>query len=214
MRLEFNRALGARSFIALALAGLAPAALAAPFIDAAGDLINGFTSAANADLDIVEVEAFFDTTTSKFIFTSKSAGAIGTTASSSFVWGINRGAGTAGFAANGITNVFFDRVVRIVPGGTSQIAGGGLPAINLDPGAVTIVGSTIRAEVPASLLPSTGFAFSNYTVNLWPRTSAPGGFAGISDFAPDNANLSLTVIPAPASLGLLAVAGLVARRRR
>ncbi|GDY00190.1 hypothetical protein LBMAG48_25930 [Phycisphaerae bacterium] len=204
------------SMVAAALAMLAgTSAFGALITDAQGDLINGFTSAANADLDVLTAEAIYNNVNNTFTFTATVAGNVGTTATASYVWGVNRGAGTAGFAANGLTNVLFDRVVRLVPGGTSQIAGGGLPAINLDPGAVSFSGTTITAVVSANLLPSTGFTFSNYTVNLWPRTTAPAGFAGISDFAPDSSNAAVTVVPAPASLGVFAgVAGLVLRRRR
>ena len=196
------------------LFALTATANAALITDAAGDLINGFNAATNPDLDVLTAEVFFNNITNEFTFTSTLAGAPGTTAGSSYVWGVNRGAGTAGFAANGITNVFFDRVVRLVPGGTSQIAGGGLPAINLASGAVTISGNSITAVVAASLLPSTGFTPDNYTVNLWPRLNAPGGFAGISDFAPDNSNAAVTVIPAPAGVLTLAMAGVFATRRR
>ena len=138
----------------------------------------------------------------------------GTTATASYVWGVNRGAGTAGFGANGLPNVLFDRVVRLVPGGTSQIAGGGLPAINLDPGAVTFSGNSMTAVFPATLLPSTGFQPGAYTLNLWPRVTAPSGFAGISDFAPDANNFAVTVVPAPAGVLVIGGAALGLRRRR
>lgn len=210
MRTAMNRLF----FVTLALSAGAAGASAAPFIDGAGDLLNGFNAGTSPDLDILESEAFYDSVANTFTFTSRSAGAIGTTAGSSFVWGVNRGAGTAGFAANGINNVFFDRVVVLTPGGVSRIAGGGLAAINLDPAAVTISGSTISVVLSAALLPSTGFEFSNFTVNLWTRTAAPSGFAGISDFAPDNSNIGVTVIPAPASLLAVAGGALLARRRR
>lgn len=211
-----NKSTVSAAALASTLAFLAGTNASAAIInDAQGDLINGFTSAANADLDVLLAEAIYNNVDNTFTFNATLAGNVGTTATASYVWGVNRGAGTAGFAANGLPNVLFDRVVRLVPGGTSQIAGGGLPAINLDPGSVVINGATISAVIPGSLLPSTGFALSNYTVNLWPRTTAPAGFAGISDFAPDTNNASVTVIPAPATiaaLGGFALAGL--RRRR
>ncbi|MBY0313531.1 MAG: hypothetical protein K2W85_15810 [Phycisphaerales bacterium] len=210
-----SRSTTIRSFAALALMALgAPLAMGAPVTDPAGDLLNGFSAAANPDLDVLFAEAVYDITSNTFTFSSTSAGAVGTTASSSFVWGVNRGAGTAGFAANGLTNVLFDRVVRIVPGGTSQIAGGGLPAIDLPSSAITISGASITAVVPGSLLPSTGFALSSYTVNLWPRTAAPNGFAGISDFAPDTSNASVTVIPAPGAAAVFAGVAMLGMRRR
>lgn len=186
-------------------------ASAAVINDATGDLINGFTA---GDLDVVTAEATYDNVNNTFTFTSTLAGAVGTTSGASYVWGVNRGAGTAGFAANGYTNVLFDRVVRLLPDGTGAIAGGGLPVINLPAGSVTISGNTITGVVAASLLPNNGFTFENYTVNLWPRVATPGGFAGISDFAPDTNNAAVTVVPAPAALGVLAAAGLLAPRRR
>ncbi|HYF13802.1 MAG TPA: PEP-CTERM sorting domain-containing protein [Phycisphaerales bacterium] len=204
-----------RSCLFFAAAAVSTQGVSAALItDPAGDLINGFNAATSPDLDVLQAEVAFDMNTSTFTFTSTSAGAIGTTAAASFVWGVNRGAGTAGFAANGLPNILFDRIVRLVPGGQSQIIGGGLPAINIDPSAVTISGSTITATIAAGLLPGNGFTPENYTVNLWPRTDAPSGFAGIADFAPDTANAPVTVVPAPAAVLLLGLGGLGAARRR
>ncbi len=199
---------------AFILAAPASFALAEPIVDAANDLINGFNAATAPDLDVRTAEATYDFLTNTFTFTATMGGTLGTTATASYVWGVNRGAGTAGFAANGYTNVLFDRVVRLVPGGTSQIAGGGLPAIDIAPSAVTFSGATITAIIPANLLPSTGASFDAYTVNLWPRVNAPAGFAGISDFAPDSANAKVSVVPAPTAAAALGIAGLLGSRRR
>jgi hypothetical protein len=187
---------------------------AALITDPSGDLINGFNAATSPDLDVLQAEVTYNVNTNVFTFTSTSAGAIGTTAPSSFVWGVNRGAGAAGFAANGLPNILFDRIVRLVPGGQSQILGGDLPAINIDPSAVTVSGSTITATIAASLLPGNGFTPENYTVNLWPRTDSPSGFAGIADFAPDTVNAPVTVVPAPAVAFVFGFGGLAAFRRR
>jgi hypothetical protein len=199
---------------AIVTASLSLTASATVVVDAANDLINGFSAATNPDLDVLSTEVLYNNVTNQFTLNSTVAGNIGTTATASYVWGINRGAGTAGFGANGFTNILFDRVVRLVPGGTSQIAGGGLPAINLPVGAVVFSGATMTATFDASLLPNNGFTFANYTYNLWPRVAAPTGFAGIPDFSPDNTNAPVSVIPAPSALGIIAAGGLVVGRRR
>ena len=141
--------------------------------------------------------------TDLFTFTSTSARNIGTRANSSYVWGINRGGETAGFAANGLPNVLSDRDVQLVPVGISRIAGGELATIDLPTNLMTFNGATITAIIPASLLPSNGFTSRNYTVNV------------IADFALNTNNVAVTVIPAPGVLGMIggiAVFGL--RRRR
>ena len=134
------------------------------------------------------------------------AGNIGLTPTGFYVWGVNRGAGTAAFAANGIPGVRFDSVVVLRPTGASTAGG-----VALAPSAITIVGKTITAVVSGTVLPSNGFTNKlDFTWNLWPRDGAVGsGFTQISDFAPDNANFSSTAgtvlvpVPEPQALALL-----------
>jgi len=70
-------------------------------------------------------------------------------------------------------------------------------------------GADLTILIPASLLGSTGFAFGQYTANLWPRASntAAGapitGDAAISDFAPNNSNILVTTTPEPGTAALL-----------
>ena len=70
--------------------------------------------------------------------------------------------------------------------------------------------------LPLSLLPSTGFEPGHYSFNIWPRSGTVGGLATISDFAPDNSDLSAA--PEPASwammLGGFGLVGGAMRRRR
>lgn len=194
---------------ALALAGPAQAA---PVVDATGDFLPTFGGTASADLDVVGVEAFYDRSNGLFTIVGTMAGAITNVANHLYVWGVNRGAGTAGFAAIGATNVLFDRVIVLRPNGTGNIG-----AVNLPAGSVVIDDDTVSATFPASLLPSTGFGVEGYTWNLWPRDTTAAGTAAISDFAPDNSNIATVSVAEPASLALMAASLLAmaaVRRRR
>jgi hypothetical protein len=182
-----------------------PAAARADIVtDPVGDFIPSFAGRHNGDLDVVSAEVRFDG--SSFFLRATMNGAIGTTSSGLYVLGFNRGAGTAGFAAIGIDKMLFDRVIVINNNDTSPTAG------------VTVShsGNDLFATIPlAAVLPSTGFAPRDYTWNLWPRDPVNTvGAAAISDFAPDNSNAALTVVPAPPAVVLAGIgaAGLWGRR--
>lgn len=200
---------------ALALLGLPLASHALVGItDTQGDFLATFAgSSASTDLDVLSATVTYNGGTDLFTLTATLDGNIGSTATGLYVWGVNRGAGTAGFASIGINGVRFDRVILLRPDGTGSVAGAGA----LPTGSVTISGKTITATVSGSLLPSTGFANKvDYTWNLWPRDTAFAGTAAISDFAPNNANFTATPVPEPgtAVLTMLGLAGLLAWRRR
>jgi hypothetical protein len=185
--------------------------------DTAGDFLSTFSgSSASTDLDVIAATVLYDAGTDLFKLSATMSGAVGSTASGFYVWGVNRGAGTAGFAANGIDGVRFDRVVILRPDGTGTVAGVG----NLPDGSISISGNTITGIVSGSMLVSTGFNKIDYTWNLWPRDGAFSGFAAISDFAPDNANFTSTagVVPEPGTIAMMlagiGVLGFTAARRR
>lgn len=187
---------------------MAQQAQAATIVDPQGDVLSTFAgNRASLDLDIVSASATYDAATDTFVLSSTSAGAMGSTASALYVWGVNEGTGRAAFASNGLPNVLFDQVVLLRPDGTGSVGGVALPV-----GAVTVSGNTLTAAVSGALLPSKGFAKGDYTWNLWPRDTAfsASGFGAISDFAPDAVNFATTsAVPEPSTCLLMAL-GLVA----
>jgi len=180
--------------------------------DPAGDFLPTFAgSTSSLDLDVIDATVVYNLVSNTVTLSSTQAGAVGSTPTGFYIWGVNKGAGAAAFAANGLEGVRFDSVVRLNPNGTGSIGATALPA-----GAVQISGAVISATFSATLLPSTGFAPRDYTWNLWPRDGAvAAGFTQISDFAPNNANFTASVVPEPATWALWAAGlGAVALRRR
>lgn len=191
---------------ALCAAALAVAALptmAAGFTDAANDYVTGFTGSKAGDLDVLSASVNYDPASNDYAFSASFAAAVGATPGGFYVWGLNRGAGTAGFAANGVNGVLFDLVVLFRQDGSITI---NTPTPTVLPaGTATISGSTISAVIDGDFLPSTGFDKNAYTWNLWPRDGSLAGFAAISDFAPDNSNITVAAVPEPSTMALLAM---------
>ncbi len=202
--------LGAGTFLTLGATQMQ----AALITDPAGDFLPSYTGPHNGDLDVLNAQVIFNG--SSFLFTSTLNGTIGTTPTALYVWGIDRGAGTAGFPtiAPGVT---FDSVFAINPSGASSVRD--LVNNTVTPITdITVTGSTVTGLVPLSALPSLGLSASSYMVDLWPRDGASGNGA-ISDFAPDNSDVPVTnATPEPGTMslvGAVGVAGLgLARRLR
>jgi hypothetical protein len=210
------RSWGLRATAAVLLALVAGSSQAIGVTDAVGDYVAGYTGSRAGDLDVIGSFVTYNPTTDAFVFSGTMAAAIGTSPSGFYVWGVNRGAGTAGFAANGLPGVLFDSVVIFNADGSGRVvrfAASGPPSTTtLAAGTAVALDSTIVGKVAGSLLPSNGFAKSDYTWNLWPRDGTlPAGFGQISDFAPDAINLPTTqisAVPEPGST-LMLLAGLV-----
>jgi len=219
-RLPFRIRSGALA--CLVAAGLVSAlpANASSVSDAPNDFIASFLGAHSPDLDVLSAFATFDGTTFQIGGTVNAP--VGTLPSALYVFGFNRGAGNTNFAAIGHAGVVFDAVITMTGAGVL----GGRDLVSNTPIAVPgtghISGSSFSIDVPASLLPSQGLSFAQYAVNLWPRdASVAAGATQISDFAPDNADFTVSTveaIPEPGTqalfvLGLAGMAGVLRRRR-
>lgn len=203
---------------------MAPAS--ATVYDPQGDFLATYTGPQNGDLDALSASAYFNG--GSFRLSSVQNGTVGATSGSLYVWGINRGAGiprlTFGAPSVG-AGVLFDAVAVLFPNGTGRVAtfpAMGAPVITpLSSGAVTVGGATISGLVPASLLPSRGFAFEDYTFTMWIRKrvnpALDGTNAELADFIPDASGFTASV-PEPTSWAMLIVgfglSGAVLRRRR
>jgi hypothetical protein len=208
--------------LAAALSAVTTPAAAATVVDPAGDFLATYSGPQTGNLDVLGASATSDGT--NLFLSAVLNGAVGGSGSL-YVFGINRGAGTARLAGGSPSvgaSVLFDAVAVLFPDGTGRIAtfpAAGAPTITNLPGAVTVSGNSISGTFALSLLPSTGFDPSNYTYTLWSRQrvnpAADGTNAEIADFAPP---VLASAVPEPRSwlmmlLGFGAVGSLLRRRK-
>jgi MYXO-CTERM domain-containing protein len=216
------------AIVSSAFVAFAALPASAVIIDATGDFLSVYDGPANGDLDVAQVDAILSEP-GEVTLIGTHAAAIGTTPGATYVWGIDRGAGTEPFPTFSPPTgqgVFFDSVISLSPNGSGafiDLALGGAPQ-PLASSAISIDGSTISVTLTESLLPSQGLDFADYRYNLWPRF-APEGLnpvdnTQISDFAPDASTFTasplVTSVSEPASLVLVAggVLAIAAMRRR
>lgn len=179
-------------------------ASATTIVDPVGDFLPTFTGSQNGDVDIRSTTVTFDGT--NFDLSATVNGTLGTTEGSLFVWGVNRGSGTArltfGSPSLG-SNVLFDAVVVMFPDGLLRVVTfvGAIPTITPFPAGVTVAGDTLSASVPVALLFSTGYTPDQYTFALWSRDRAnplaDGGNNEIADFAPNSG--TFRAVPEPST---------------
>lgn len=193
-------------------------------IDGVGDFLPTYTGPRNGDLDVWVARGAIDST--HFHLSSTLGAAFGSqTPTGIMVWGLNRGQGTARFVTGTPSTgagVLFDAVVTLNTAGVARFNDllNSANSFNLAPSDVHINGDEVGVDLDRSRIPSTGFAQSDFTWNLWPRSGGPGGNATISDFAPDmgdpaTANAAFSSVPEPASMLLFGLgAGLLGLRSR
>lgn len=198
-----------RTLLIAAAASLAFGATSAHaniIIDGVNDWATGYTGPFEADLDVTSFGASFNPSANAFELWGTFAGAIDPSLPGIYVIGADTGAGALHpFTAQGAPNVVFDQVIVLQKSGTGVVSG--------HPLTYRISGNWFGLEVPLAFLPSTGFTNPyDYAFNLWPRN----GSNQISDFAPNNSDL--TAVPEPgvwalmvAGVGLI---GATLRRRR
>jgi hypothetical protein len=188
--------------------------------DPSNDFLPSFAGPHDGDLDVVAANVTLDG--SNFDFTATMNAAVGLTSGAVYVFGLNRGQGTAKFGNIGAGDVLFDSTFVIKQNGVGVIN----DLINHTSttisglGTVNLAGSTISGVVPVSDLPSEGFSPSEYEYNIWPELGAANpGNTEISDFAPNNSDARVSVAtPEPATMSLVCGTSLIAfgflRRRK
>jgi hypothetical protein len=194
---------------ALTLVGIAAAANAHAVGDPSSDFLAGYTGSHAAAFDVLSADVAYNDATNEFTFRTSTAGAIAGVAGAAYVFGLDVGGATnAPFTSVGLPGAIFNSTVTLRSDGTGSI---GANAVSTH-----IVGNEIFSTVSASLLPSKGLAFKDYTWTVWSIDSRVAGLGRLADFAP-NANIGVTAVPEPetyamfaAGLGLM---GMVARRR-
>jgi hypothetical protein len=201
MRRIFSRLNWLSAAFCVAIATLPTQAIAGTIVDPVGDFLATYQGVQGGDLDVTGMTVTLNAITGVFSVRTVLNAPVGTTPGAFYVYGVNRGAGTAGFAALGLSNVLFDRVIIV-----RQDASVNIGATNV--GTAVFTGNFIEFIINQSVVgPSTGLAPELYGWNLWPRaaTNAAGqaitGNIAISDFAPNNATLA--AVPEPSTWTML-----------
>jgi len=233
----FRTGLAAGAAITLALAA-GGAAHATTRTDGTGllptfDPTGAHTTDDFRDLDVVSASVTYDA--HNFYLTAQMAGAIGSTDTGFYVWGVDTGTAIAFFQAEHDNPMFadaqghlspdplvgqgihFDTFIILNPDGTGSVNYfSGEPSEGVSH--ITINGDVISATISRDALEDGAtIDASQFGFNIWPRAN---GFRNdqIADFAPDGENFTGSPTPEPEAWALLiagfGLAGTAMRRRR
>jgi hypothetical protein len=224
--------LAAVAALAGAVALVGSAAQATTVVDGSG-ILSTFVgkNEDHPDLNALSASATFDS--SNAYLNATMAGAIGFTAANSggdqqgvYVWGVNRGKGTA--VLNGPNNlgtdtstpvggpdIKFDAFIVLqnlanghgdgfvaLIGDDGKVAG---TPFGLDATNISYSGNTISLTVPLSDLPTNGFAIPDYGYNIWPRLNGLASNTLVASFLPGDHNFLGSAVPEPASWAMMIV---------
>lgn len=209
----------------LLAAGTATPAQAGTVIDPAGDFLDTYTGAQNGDMDILTASARLDG--ADFQLSAVLNGTVGSTTNGLYVFGVDRGAGTARFNTGPTpvgANILWDAVVVLLPGQVLRVVNfqpAGAPVITNLTSGISVNGNSLALTAPLSLLPSRGFLPEDYVFSMWTRQRVNPAFDSgnfeIADFAPNAGGFTASV-PEPGTWAMLilgfAGVGLAVRRRR
>jgi len=149
-----------------------------------------YTGPRLSELNAVSASGTLSADGTTFTFSGTNQGRI-TRTPAVYVWGIDRSGGLPSGPFTGRPNIKFDAVVivslrsSLTP--TAQVVDLASGAdTTLPTGSAVIRGKTVSVTVPASLLPSTGLAPSQYRFNYWPEDGGPPSSPSVASFAPEN----------------------------
>jgi hypothetical protein len=153
--------LAGAAFMALAVAAPAHAVT-----DPVGDFLPTYVGPQDADLDVIEFRVTFNSADNAFNIFAAMAGDIDPSSPGLYAIGVNTGTGVIQpFADIGNPNVIFNQVVVVLQTGGAFVGANPLNA--------NLFGNAFTVSVPLALLPSTGFAPTEYGWNIWPRIAPP-----------------------------------------
>lgn len=202
---HFPRVVAVPTLVVAAMSAASPAA--AVVGDARGDFLASYEGPRTEDLDVAAAAVLLDGDIVQFggVMFDR----IGISPDTRYVWGIDRGAGTPGLLAGSPplgAGVLFDAVLQFRADGSGQLIAfdDSAPATFTEfaAGTIGVFGSVSIARIPLALLPSRGFAPTQYRFNLWTRGG--DGNSGIADFAVRR-TFAVEGVPEPASWALLVI---------